>query len=79
MYQFGPFERFHRIMKVASTFTCESFWGITIPPREGAALWEQGHPRNLTASWRQLHGLNKQWKNGMVIIAAQSQKPLCTG
>ncbi|WP_375164132.1 transposase [Shewanella xiamenensis] len=35
---------------------------VLIPPREGAALWEQGHPRNLAVSWQQLHGSNKQWK-----------------
>jgi len=33
---------------------------VLIPPREGAALWEQGHPRNLAVSWQQLHGSNKQ-------------------
>lgn len=35
---------------------------VLIPPREGAALWEPGHPRNLAVSWQQLHGSNKQWK-----------------
>ncbi|MCL1071115.1 IS5/IS1182 family transposase, partial [Shewanella xiamenensis] len=30
--------------------------------REGAALWEHGHPRNLAVSWQQLYGSNKQWK-----------------
>lgn len=35
---------------------------VLIPPREGAALWEQGHPRNLAVNWQQLHGSNKRWK-----------------
>lgn len=33
-----------------------------IPPREGAALWELGHPRNLAVSWQQFCGSNKKWK-----------------
>lgn len=35
---------------------------VLIPPREGAARWEQRHPRNLAVSWQLLHGSNKQWK-----------------
>lgn len=33
-----------------------------IPPREGAAFWEQGHPRNLAAGCQKLYGSNKHWK-----------------
>lgn len=33
-----------------------------IPPREGAALWERGHPRNLAVGWQKLYGSNKHWK-----------------
>ncbi len=33
-----------------------------IPPREGAAFWEQGHPRNLTVGCQKLYGSNKHWK-----------------
>lgn len=33
-----------------------------IPPREGAAYWEQGHPRNLAVSFQKLYGSNKKWK-----------------
>ncbi len=33
-----------------------------IPPREGAAYWEQGHPRNLVVSFQKLYGSNKKWK-----------------
>ncbi len=33
-----------------------------IPPREGAAFWEQGHPRNLTMGCQKLYGSNKKWE-----------------
>ncbi|WP_425667491.1 IS5 family transposase [Vibrio tubiashii] len=33
-----------------------------IPPREGAAFWEQGHPRNLAVGCQELYGSNKHWK-----------------
>lgn len=33
-----------------------------IPPREGAAFWERGHPRNLTVGCQKLYGSNKHWK-----------------
>ncbi len=33
-----------------------------IPPREGAAFWEQGHPRNLAVGCQKLYGSNKTWK-----------------
>lgn len=33
-----------------------------IPPREGAAFWEQGHPRNLAVGCQKLYGSNKNWK-----------------
>lgn len=33
-----------------------------IPPREGAAFWEPGHPRNLAAGCQKLYGSNKHWK-----------------
>jgi len=33
-----------------------------IPPREGAAFWERGHPRNLAVGCQQLYGSNKYWK-----------------
>lgn len=33
-----------------------------IPPREGAAFWEQGHPRNLAVGYQKLYGSNKHWK-----------------
>lgn len=32
-----------------------------IPPRDGAALWERGHPRNLGVACQKLYGLNKHW------------------
>ena len=33
-----------------------------IPPRERAAFWEQGHPRNLAVGCQKLYGSNKKWK-----------------
>ncbi len=33
-----------------------------IPPREGAAFWEQGHPRNLAVGCQKLYSSNKEWK-----------------
>ncbi|ENJ7186675.1 IS5 family transposase, partial [Vibrio fluvialis] len=33
-----------------------------IPPREGAALWENGHPRNLAVGCQKLYGSNNKWK-----------------
>ncbi|MBF4290552.1 IS5 family transposase, partial [Vibrio anguillarum] len=33
-----------------------------IPPRDGAAFWEQGHPRNLSVACQKLYGSNKHWK-----------------
>ncbi|MDN3617163.1 IS5-like element ISVba2 family transposase [Vibrio gallaecicus] len=33
-----------------------------IPPREGAAFWERGHPRNLAVGCHKLYGSNKYWK-----------------
>lgn len=33
-----------------------------IPPREGAAFWEQGHPRNLAVGCQKLYGSNNKWK-----------------
>ena len=33
-----------------------------IPPREGAAFWEQGHSRNLAVGCQKLYGSNKHWK-----------------
>ncbi|MFA0178753.1 IS5/IS1182 family transposase, partial [Vibrio lentus] len=33
-----------------------------IPPREGAAFWERGHPRNLAVGCQKLYGSNKYWK-----------------
>ncbi|CDT14960.1 transposase (fragment) [Vibrio coralliirubri] len=33
-----------------------------IPPLEGAAFWERGHPRNLAVGCQKLHGCNKKWK-----------------
>ncbi|EHH2448789.1 IS5 family transposase, partial [Vibrio vulnificus] len=33
-----------------------------IPPREGAAFWENGHPRNLAVGCQKLHGSNNKWK-----------------
>ncbi len=33
-----------------------------IPPREGAAFWERGHPRNLAVGCQKLHGSHKKWK-----------------
>ncbi|CAH7192338.1 hypothetical protein VCHA29O37_90192 [Vibrio chagasii] len=33
-----------------------------IPPREGAAFWEQGHPRNLAVGCQKLYVSNKHWK-----------------
>lgn len=33
-----------------------------IPPREGAAFREQGHPRNLAVGYQKLYGSNKHWK-----------------
>lgn len=33
-----------------------------IPPREGAAFWEKGHPRNLAVAGQKIHGSNKKWK-----------------
>jgi hypothetical protein len=33
-----------------------------IPPREGAAFWEKGHPSNLAVGCQKLYGSNKKWK-----------------
>ncbi|HAS8246700.1 TPA: IS5 family transposase [Vibrio vulnificus] len=33
-----------------------------IPPREGAAFWESGHPRKLAVGCQKLYGSNNQWK-----------------
>ncbi|MEA5239112.1 IS5 family transposase, partial [Vibrio parahaemolyticus] len=33
-----------------------------IPPREGAAFWERGHPRNLAVGCQKLYGSNRTWK-----------------
>ncbi len=33
-----------------------------IPPREGAAFWDRGHPRNLAVGCQKLYGSNKYWK-----------------
>lgn len=33
-----------------------------IPPRERAAFWERGHPRNLAVGCQKLYGSNKHWK-----------------
>ncbi|KAA8597718.1 Mobile element protein [Vibrio cyclitrophicus] len=33
-----------------------------VPPREGAAFWERGHPRNLAVGCQKLYGSNKYWK-----------------
>ncbi|MFA0693141.1 transposase, partial [Vibrio splendidus] len=33
-----------------------------IPPREEAAFWERGHPRNLVVGCQKLYGSNKYWK-----------------
>lgn len=32
------------------------------PPREGAAFWERGHPRNLAVGCQKLYSSNKHWK-----------------
>lgn len=33
-----------------------------IPPRDGAAFWEKGHPRNHAVGCQKLYGSNKKWK-----------------
>lgn len=33
-----------------------------IPPREEAAFWERGHPRNLAVDCQKLYDSNKYWK-----------------
>ncbi|MCX8839837.1 IS5 family transposase [Vibrio parahaemolyticus] len=33
-----------------------------IPPREGAAFWENGHPRNLAVGCKRLYGSNNKWQ-----------------
>ncbi|MDF4876476.1 IS5 family transposase, partial [Vibrio parahaemolyticus] len=33
-----------------------------IPPREKAAFWENGHPRNLAVGCQKLYGSNNKWK-----------------
>ncbi|HFG1721951.1 TPA: IS5 family transposase, partial [Vibrio cholerae] len=33
-----------------------------IPPREGAAFWENGLPRNLAVGCQKLYGSNNKWK-----------------
>ncbi|MBT0234344.1 IS5 family transposase, partial [Vibrio campbellii] len=33
-----------------------------IPPREGAAFWEEGHPRYLAVVCQKLYGSNNKWK-----------------
>ena len=34
-----------------------------IPPRAGAAYWEDGHPRNRGVANQRIHGSNKHWKD----------------
>ncbi len=33
-----------------------------VPLREGAAFWENGHPRNLAVGYQKLYGSNNKWK-----------------
>jgi hypothetical protein len=33
-----------------------------MPPRDGAAFWEKGHPRNHAVGCQKLYGSNKKWK-----------------
>ncbi|HFQ5219159.1 TPA: IS5 family transposase [Vibrio vulnificus] len=35
---------------------------LLIPPREGAAFWERGHPRKLAVGGQKLYGSNEHWK-----------------
>lgn len=37
-----------------------------IPPRDGVAFWEQGHPRNPGVACQKLYGSNKHWKQWYV-------------
>ena len=34
-----------------------------IPPRTGAAYWEDGHPRNHAVANQRIHGCNQHWKS----------------
>ncbi|CAK2432643.1 hypothetical protein VCRA2126O85_490012 [Vibrio crassostreae] len=48
-----------------------------IPPREGAAFWEWGHPRNLEVGCQKLYGSNKYWKERYGYHNAPPQKQRC--
>ena len=45
-----------------------------IPPREGAAFWERGHPRNLAVGCQKLYGSNKMWKKQYGYHSARYQR-----
>jgi len=42
--------------------TMMPYGGSAIPPQQGAAFWEQRHPRNLAVGCQKLYGSNKKWK-----------------
>ncbi|WP_242601627.1 transposase [Vibrio metoecus] len=44
-----------------------------IPPREGAAFWDNGHPRNLAVGCQKLYGPTISGKSGTAIINADYQ------
>ncbi|OEF90819.1 hypothetical protein A1QY_03215 [Vibrio anguillarum] len=43
----------HRVIRVKKAIPL-------IPPREGGAFWEKGHPRNLAVGYQKLYGSNKK-------------------
>ncbi len=47
------------------------------PPREGAAFWDRGHPRNLAVGCQKLYGSNSIGKSCMDTTNVHSQKPRC--
>ncbi len=49
-----------------------------IPPREEAAFWEQGHPRNLAVGCQKLYGYNKKWKKRHGYHERSLSGPQCT-
>ena len=48
-----------------------------IPPREGAAFWEQGHPRNLAVGCQKLYSSIIRGKSAMAITSARYQRQQC--
>ncbi|WP_334686118.1 transposase [Vibrio europaeus] len=49
-----------------------------IPPREGAALWEIGHPRNIAVACQKLYAVILIGRSALAIISALFQRQECS-